>query len=140
MATNIPNYQKMINLLKEKGCEEERINNLIADKNSNKQKQKALEPVCLEYGIKFEPRKRTQLSVNSSLKDYFGATIAQLLVERKKLSQLKEISIDEIKTKSLENLNDEEMNQYLSFLQYKKDKSRRDEINQKLVEKGITIQ
>ena len=63
-----------------------------------------------------------------------------MLVERKKLSQLKEISIDEIKTKSLENLNDEEMNQYLSFLQYKKDKSRRDEINQKLVEKGITIQ
>ncbi len=140
MATNIPNFQKMINLLKQKGCEEQRINSLIADKNSNKQKQKALEPVCEEYGIKFEPRKKTILSVNSSLKDYFGVTIAQLLVERKKLSQLKDISIDAFKTKNIENLNDEEQKQYYLFLQSQKNKKRLDEINQKLVEKGVTIE
>ncbi len=139
MATNIPNYQKIANLLKEKGCEEERINSLIADKINNKQKQKALDPLCIEFDVHLEPRKRTKLSINSSLKDYFGSSIAQLLVERKKFGQLKEISIDAFKTKNVENLNDEESNKLLSFYQYQKDKKRLDEINQKLVDKGITI-
>lgn len=139
MATNIPNYQKIANLLKEKGCEEERINSLIADKNTNKLKQKALEPLCLEFGIKFQPRKKAILSVNSSLKDYFGSTIAQLLVERKKLSQLKQISIDSIKSKNVENLSVEETKQLFSFLQFQKDIKKLEEVNKKLVEKGVTI-
>ena len=140
MPKNIPNFQKIANLLIKKGCAEDRINSLIADKNSNKEKQKALEPLCAEFDVHFEPRKKTIISTNTSLKDYFGVTIAQLLVERKKLSQLKDINIDEIKTKNFENLNDEEQKQLYSYLQIQKDKKRLDEINQKLVEKGVTIQ
>ena len=140
MATNIPNYQKIVNLLKEKGCEEERINSLIADKNSNSQKQKALDPLCKEFGVRLEARKKSILSINSSLKDYFGVTIAQLLVERKKLSQLKDVNIETFKTKNFENLNNEELKQLYSFLQVQKDKTRLDKINQKLIEKGIIFQ
>ena len=140
MPTNIANYQKISNLLIKAGCTQERIDELIRDKVTNRQKEKALEPLCNEFNVHFERKKKSPLSINSSLKDYFGVTIANLLVKRKSLLSLKEVNIDDIKTKNVAELSAKEMNIMKLFLEYDEKKSELKSIDSQLKNKGITIE
>lgn len=139
MPTNIPNYQKLTNLLVAKGCNLEDINALLIGQPTNKAKEKALGPLCEEYDVSLPIKQKQPLSINSSLKDYFGTIIADLLVKKKLLSQKKEVNADDIKEKSLDEMSQEEKDKALAYLNYEKDKKELSSIIDKLEKRGIVI-
>lgn len=140
MPTNTANYEKIKKLLIAKECPEERINALLVDKVTNRDKEKALEPLCNEFDVHLEKKTRTPLSVNTSLKDYFGISIANLLVDRKKYLNLKEVKIDDIKTKTLDQMSADEKKLMKLYLDYEVKISELERVNSELKNKGITIE
>lgn len=80
--TKKANWEKAIELLKEKGVDESTIQNAINDKTDNRAKYNALKPFLKEYNVSVDT-KVDEENVNT----IFGRLIGKLLIERYKEEQ-----------------------------------------------------
>lgn len=131
--TKKANWEKISLLLKGKGVSDIEINSAIKDATTNKEKELALSPLQEKYHINL----KKSLEKNPTLQEYFGKIVADLLIRRKEILNLKKVNINKFSKKSLDELTPEEQKQYFIYLQNKNSLNELEEIDNKLGAKGI---
>ena len=131
--TKKANWEKISLLLKGKGVSDIEIDTAIKDATTNKEKEQALSPLQKKYHVSLEKSSEK----NPTLQEYFGKIVADLLIRRKEILNLKKVNINKFSKKSLEDLTADEQRQYLIYLQNQNSLSELDEIDNKLKAKGI---
>lgn len=133
--TKKANWEKIVLLLKGNGATDLEINATIKDATTNKEKEAALVPLQEKYHVSLKKNAEKY----PTIQEYFGKVVADLLVRRKEILTMKKINIKKFSKKSLEELTIEEQRQYLTYLQNQEQLKELEDIDNKLVEKGLII-
>lgn len=133
--TKKTNWEKIVLLLKGKGASDLEIDVALKDAVKNKEKEKALIPLQEKYHVSL----KDEAEKYPTLQEYFGKFIADLLIKRREILNRKKINIHKFAKKSLEELTVEEQKQYMMYLQNQESLKELEEIDNKLIEKGLII-
>ena len=133
--TKKANWEKIVLLLKGKGASDLEIDSTLKDAVTNKEKENALIPLQEKYKISLKKESEKY----PTLQEYFGKVVADLLVRRKDILNRKKINIQKFSKKSLEELTIEEQKQYMIYLQNQESLKELEDIDNKLIEKGLII-
>ena len=133
--TKKANWEKIVLLLKGKGASDLEIDSTLKDAVTNKEKENALVPLQNKYHISL----KKDAEKYPTLQEYFGKVIADLLVRRKEILTRKKINIQKFSKKSLEELTLDEQKQYMIYLQNQESLKELEDIDDKLMDKGLII-
>lgn len=139
-TTNKTNWQKAVEMLLSANVAQELIDAKIKDLKGNKERFDALLPLLSENGLEFKKRRSISVDNTPTLRQYFGNQIAELLIQRKELSNsIKKIDIKDFENKPFSQLTKEELKIAAAYSNSQDNSEKLKSIDEKLEKLGVKL-